>query len=316
MNIASPISEPWFALAQGPRWDVAAQRLMWVDILEEACFVGRFERDRIVVETQHQFETYVGSVVKADNGALLVAEHRQLTRVLPSAVRDTTGPINLVGRHDRFNDGVCDARGRFLVGTVSLTGTHHSQLLIQVAQDGIRVLDDDLGMSDGLAFSPDGSTMYSVDRVPGTVWRRDYDQATGATGPRALLLDLSDCAPNGLCVDELGRLWIAIWGQGQVRCYSERGELVQLISVPAPHTTSVAFAGPDLDRLVITTARAELSKPQLIDAPMSGSLFVADPGCRGLAPHRWSGLIPAPALTSIEAWSKGSTTHAALSTWS
>ncbi len=99
-------------------------------------------------------------------------------------------------------------------------------MLVQVGSEGTRVLDDDLGLSNGLAFSPDDSTLYSVDSVPGRVWRRDYDQVTGSTGERRLLLDLPDCTPDGLTVDADGQLWLAIWGRGEVRRYTPDGALL------------------------------------------------------------------------------------------
>ena len=145
------------------------------------------------------------------------------------------------------------------------------------------VLDDDLGLSNGLAFSPDGSLLYSVDSLPSrTVWVRDYDQASGAVGPRRVALELTDAVPDGLCVDASGNLWLAAWGRGQVRCYSPAGDLLDVIELPAPHTTSLAFVGPRLDQLLITTARGELSPTEQDEFPLSGSLFLARPGCIGL----------------------------------
>ncbi|GAA5143427.1 hypothetical protein GCM10023340_08820 [Nocardioides marinquilinus] len=288
------VTDARFALAEGPRWDAVTRRLLWVDILGRACFLGRLERDRLVVETRHDFDAHVGAAARADDGSLLVATGRRLTTVRPDGTRIAGEPIGLVGRRDRFNDGVCDARGRFLVGTVSLDGAHRSQRLLQVGADGVTVLDDDLGLSNGLGFSPDGATLYSVDSVPGTVWRRDYDHDTGRVGPRTRLLDLSDRTPDGLAVDEHGRLWIAIHGAGEVHRYDPRGTLAAVVAVPCPHTTSVAFAGDGLDRLVITTAFGELSDAERAAAPLSGSVFVAEPDCRGLPTFAWSGRLPVP----------------------
>jgi sugar lactone lactonase YvrE len=62
------------------------------------------------------------------------------------------------------------------------------------------------------------------------------------------------------------------------------------IRVPAPHVSSVAFAGPDLDTLVITTATQDLTEEQLTASPLSGKLFTARPGVRGLPVPPWSGV--------------------------
>jgi sugar lactone lactonase YvrE len=228
-------------------------------------------------------------VVVAEDGSILVAETDVMTAIAPDGTRTSGSPISDLEPGDRFNDGICDARGRFLAGTCSFRGVRHSQHLLQIGQGSTAVLDDDLGLSNGLAFSPDGATLYSVDSVPGRLWRRDYDQETGSTGSRELLLDLPDCTPDGLAVDVEGRLWLAIWGHGEVRCYSVNGDLLDTISVPAPHTSSVGFVGADLDRLLITTAREELTDAQLDEFPLSGSLFLAEPGTRGLPTYPWSG---------------------------
>ncbi len=93
---------------------------------------------------------------------------------------------------------------------------------MRVEHDGtITVLDDDLTLSNGLGWSPDGHTMYSVDSVPGVVWSRPYEAANGRVGRRSVLIDLAGVAPgggpDGLCVDADGMVWVAVWGVGEVR---------------------------------------------------------------------------------------------------
>ena len=289
---ARAVTAASYDLAEGPVWDRARRRLLWVDITAGLVVRGRLGPDRVDVEAEHRFAGHVGAVALADDGSLLVVETRRLTRLDPDGGRTSTGPLDAVGPHERLNDATCDARGRLLVGTLSLAGDHRAQRLLQVGPEGVRVLDDDLGLSNGLAFSPDGGTLYSVDSRPGTVWRRDYDHDTGATGPRRRLLDLRDETPDGLAVDDGGRLWVAMWGSAEVRCYDPDGGLQVSVAVPAPHVSSVAFVGDGLDRLVVTTARSELTDRQLAEHPLSGSLFVADPGRRGLPPYAWSGVLP------------------------
>jgi len=285
-----PVTAPRFTLAEGPVWD--GDRLLWVDIPEGRVLVGHLDGDVLIVDDEHRFDGHVGTAALAADGAMLVAETCSLTRVDPDGGRRSTGPIVEVGPDDRFNDGICDRAGRLLIGTLSLTGVHRDQRLLQIDKGTTTVLDDDLGLANGMAFSPDDSLLYSVDSVPGTVWVREYDHATGATGARRLLLDLSDTTPDGMTVDASGDLWIAIWGGAEVRRYSPEGSLVERLPVPAPHVSSVAFVGPGLDQLVVTTARSELSPAQLDAYPLSGSLFLTRTGATGLATHPWSGDLP------------------------
>ena len=138
-------------------------------------------------------------------------------------------------------------------------------------------------------FSPDGALLYSIDTWARRVTVRDYDAASGAAGPRRVLLELDEGYPDGMCVDTDGYLWVAVWGLGRVHRYSPEGQLVRVVEVPAPHTSSVAFAGPALDVLVITTASDELSADELARFPLSGRLFTLRPGVTGLPVPRWGG---------------------------
>jgi sugar lactone lactonase YvrE len=193
----------------------------------------------------------------------------------------------------RLNDGACDPAGAFLVGSMALDDRTGGESLVRVERDGsLTVLDDDLTLSNGLAWSPDGGLLYSIDTVPGVVWVRPYAAGTGAVGPRTAFLRFSDTSPDGMCVDAEGAAWIACWGAGEVRRFSPAGELIGVVEVAAPQVTSVAFAGPGLDRLVITTASAYLSPQRLARHPDSGRLFLADVGAVGRAPTPWAGAGP------------------------
>jgi sugar lactone lactonase YvrE len=194
------------------------------------------------------------------------------------------------GVDSRLNDGACDPAGRFLVGSMSLDDREEDERLYRVDGTGrVEVVDDGLTLSNGLAWSPDGSTLYHVDSAPGIVWSRPYDVATGAMGPRQQHLRIDDGTPDGMCMDADGRLWIAVYGLGEVRCFDPLGEQVATVEVAAPNTTSVAFVGPALDQLLITTAREGLGAAELQEQPLSGHLFLSDVGTRGVPTTAWAG---------------------------
>ncbi len=290
MSTAEQVTDPVYELAEGPVWDAPRERVLWVDILRGLVLEGRLHSGSVEVEKQHQFDSYVGATASAPDGTLVVAEHHRLTSLAPDGSRSSGPDLFVDHPDDRWNDGVCDARGRFLVGTASITGARHSQRLLRADGDTTTVLDDDLGLANGMAFSPDDSLFYSIDSVPGRQVRvREYDQDTGVVGARRPVLELTDAVPDGLCLDASGNLWLAAWGQGQVRCYTPAGDLLEVVELPAPHTTSLAFVGPELDQLLITTARGELSPAEQQEFPLSGSLFLTRPGCTGLPTHPWSG---------------------------
>lgn len=281
-----------FQLAEGPVWDAGVQRLLWVDILGGLVMEGRLA-DGLVTETaRHQFTGMVGAVAPAVDGQLLVAAQEHLVVLHRDGTRVDGPRIVPAGESRRLNDAGVDPAGRFLVGTLSLAGESRSEVLVRLEDDGrLTTVDDDLTLSNGLAWSSDGARMYSVDTLRRTVSVRD--QSTGGDAgqqTRRVHLELTDGFPDGIALDAEDHLWVAIWGAGEVRRYSPGGDLVDRVRVPAPHTSSLAFAGDDLRTLVITTARAELTADQLRDHPDSGSLFTTRVDVPGLPTTPWSGL--------------------------
>ena len=288
--LAEPLTGGPFTLAEGPVWHPSRERIHWVDIEGKQVFEGIPEKDAVVVTATHTFDARVSAVVYADDGRLLVAEETRLT-VIERDGRRTPGPDIIVdGRRSRTNDGAVDPAGRFLIGTMTLDGTPQHEVLARVEDDRtVTVLDDDLSISNGLAWTADGSTLFSVDSRSRTIYRRAYDPLGLAVGPREVAITIPDGVPDGLCLDVDGNLWVAIWGAGEIRCLTPTGDLLATVSVRAPHTSSVAFCGPSLDRLLITTARADLSADQLRAFPDSGRLFAVSVDTTGLPTTPWSG---------------------------
>lgn len=286
---AEVASDHAWQLAEGPVWDDARERVLWVDIAAGDVHIGTLDGDRVVPTSSRHVDDTVGAVVPAASGDLLVAGRRAVHLLTAEGrLTEVARPVREDERR-RFNDGACDPRGRFLVGTLSLGEPAYKESLYRLdPASGVTVLDDDLALSNGIAWSPDGSVLYTVDTTPGTVWARPYDAASGKCGRRETAFTVRDGSPDGICVDTDGNLWTAIWGGGEVRCFSPQGEILATVRVPAPHTSSVAFVGPDRDRLLITTAKDELSDADLAAYPASGHLFLADVPARGTPTFAWS----------------------------
>jgi sugar lactone lactonase YvrE len=287
---AVPASEERYGLGEGPFWDGDRSRVLWVDVNVGAVHSGDLSAERVSPNTLLQLDETVSAVVSSRRGELLVAGARRLHSVSPRGAVSPGPPILPERVASRLNDGACDGAGRFLVGSLALDDRDCEEILVRIDADGkVVVLDDDLGMSNGLGFSPRGDRLYSIDTASGTVWTRDYDTATGAFGRRDELLRVDGGKPDGLCVDGQGNLWIAMWGAGHVRCYSASGDHLAVVEVDAPNTTSVAFVGASLDVLLITTASEQLSQAQRARYPDSGRLFTARVGVSGLPVPNWSG---------------------------
>jgi sugar lactone lactonase YvrE len=274
-------------LGEGPTWDLQGGVVRWVDVdrghLWEATFDGgELGAPRLAVECG----ATLGAAVHAEDGGLLLARTRHLEH--RDAAGTTLGSVRLVaeGVASRLNDGACDPAGRYLVGSLAQDGRTGGERLWRLEHDGtVIVVDDDLTLSNGLGWSPDGSSMYQVDTVPGTLYVRDYDVGSGTVGPRRALVEIRDASPDGLTVDAEGNVWVAIWGAGELRCFSPAGRLLQVVQTGAPLTTSCAFAGPDLDVLVVTTAgKAEDGVRQ---TDRGGALLALRPGVVGRATTAW-----------------------------
>ncbi|GAA3636716.1 SMP-30/gluconolactonase/LRE family protein [Kineosporia mesophila] len=266
-------------LGEGPMWDAEREIVRWVDIEGGRVWEG-LDSPRVVLKR----EPTLGAVIHSEAGDLLLARQRGLEHV--DVPGDVVATVTLVpdGVNSRLNDGKCDPAGRFLVGSMALDDRRGSERLWRLEHDGgLTVLDDDLSLSNGLGWSPDGATMYQVDTVPGMIWRRTYDPDTGAAGRRHLLVAMGGA--DGLTVDAAGNLWVAVWGAGQVRVLSPRGVLLEEFDTGAPLTTSCAFTGPDLDLLVVTTADRTVAGVPRSDR--AGSVLTLRTTHRGLPTTPW-----------------------------
>lgn len=253
--------------------------------------VGTLDADGTIQIVQRiRVQGSVGAVAVAVDGELLIANSTRLLRCAPKGSPELW--VNLLPDDGtrQLNDGAADPAGRFVVGSLSLAGPSQLERLFVVETDGsFHPLDTDLTLSNGLAWTADGRRMYSVDTLRRRIEVRRYDPPSGDTGERALFVELHDGYPDGICLDVEEHLWVAVWGLGQLHRYAPDGSLDRVIDVPAPHTSSLAFAGLDRRTLVITTASDGLSARQLEDFPDSGRLFTIEPGVAGAPRALWAG---------------------------
>ncbi|MEV4114729.1 SMP-30/gluconolactonase/LRE family protein [Nonomuraea sp. NPDC049695] len=279
---ATPASAEVYALGESPVWDPVRKRLLWVDIVAGTVHEGMLDEGKVTATVRHAVDTTVGAVAVSADGDLIVAGQATLIRLGTDGSRAELARVLPAGIRSRLNDGGVDPVGRFLVGSLAQDDRHGQEVLVRLDSTGVTFLDTDLVLSNGLAWTDD--RLYNVDTVPGTIWVRDYDPDTGNTGPRREAFRVTDGKPDGMCADADGNLWIANWGRGRVECRTPVGDLLHTVETGAPHTSSVCFAGPDLDTLVITTSIQHLPEP----APHDGRLFTAKVGVRGLPTSYWS----------------------------
>jgi sugar lactone lactonase YvrE len=286
---ARVLSPQAYALGEGIVWDDRDGDLWWVDALAGDIYNAAFDGTTVSTPERIHIDSTVGAICLADSDELIVAGNKQVWLVERDGSHPRPGPplpVDLDGR--RLNDAACDPVGRFLVGSVSVSEPKEGNSLMTVAAtERARVLRKDVAVSNGLAWSPAGSTLYFIDSRPGIVWMCDYEARTGEASGWREGFRITDGTPDGLTVDADGSLWIALWGAGQVRRYAPSGEIQTIAHVDAPHTSCPVLAGPEMRTLVISTARYGLGPEELERWPDSGKLFACEVTQRGLPRNRW-----------------------------
>lgn len=193
----------------------------------------------------------------------------------------------------RFNDGRCDRQGRFLAGTMLMNmaaGASVGCIYSYQKDSGLKMLLDGFITPNGMAFSPDGRTMYLSDSHHSvqSVWAFDYDTETGTPSNRRLFVDMTSLPgrPDGAAIDEEGCYWICGNDAGLVHRFTPAGKLDRSLAVPVKKPAMCAFGGAGLDTLFVTSIRPD--GVDLSDQPLAGGVFALRPGVRGLPEPQFS----------------------------
>jgi sugar lactone lactonase YvrE len=270
-------------LGEGPTWDAAAGRLLWIDILRSRVHTYDPATGRRTVRTTEQ---HVGAVKPRAGGGLVLN------------LRDGVGLTDEAGgfrwlHHEpvpgrRGNDAAVAPDGSLWAGTMRYDEARGGGTLSRVAGDGTaETVLDDVTVSNGTGWSPDGRLMYYVDTPTRRIDVFDYDAASGRVSGRRPLATVEEGAgfPDGLTVDADGCVWVALWDGAAVRRYTPSGALDRVVPLPVPRVTACAFGGAGLTDLYVTTARVGLTPAP----PPAGSLLVLPDAGKGLPQPPFAG---------------------------
>ncbi len=233
-----------------------------------------------------------GAVVLTEDGRLLIALHDRFVFSDRSGENQTVVEgFRADGTVLRFNDGKVDPWGRFLAGTMDRAETKPNGTLYMLNPDqSVVPLVENVSISNGLAWTADGTTLYYIDTPTRRIDAFHVDPGTGALSGRRVVVEVEDGSPDGMTIDDEGCLWVAIWDGGRVDRYGPDGRLLEVLRVPeGGHVTSAAFGGPGMSTLFVTTARAGLSAGDLASAPHAGDLFAYDAAVTGPVSNRFVG---------------------------
>lgn len=272
-----------------PVWSVAEQRLFWVD--QEAHRLNAFDPATGQNEAW-QMPAHVSSFAIRGAGEPIVVALRTGLFDFDRANGDLTAiaapPPYPVETH-RYNDGRCDRQGRYIIGSVDLsffeTKVPGRAAVYRLDSHGLTPIVRNISCSNGIAFSPNGQTMYLADSPAAKVYAFDYDVTTGTPSNQRVFVERArtDGIFDGAEVDSAGGYWVCLLMKGAVARYTPHGRLDREIPVPVLQPTKVAFGGPHLATLYLTTAgHRHIPGDQGMGA-QAGGIFAIETGFCGIA---------------------------------
>jgi sugar lactone lactonase YvrE len=282
------IADVHAVLGEGPVWVDREAALYWLDIKGRKIF--RLDGQEQLTEWPTPMR--VGSIAPRKQGGFIAGTEAGLAKIDLDANRfevfanpEKELPTN------RFNDGKVDRQGRFWAGTMDDQEKQASGTLYRIGSElAVSAADRGYKVTNGPAFSPDGTIMYHNDSARQVTYRFEV-QPDGSLEERTIFLQFKEGEgyPDGMTVDSEACLWIAFWDGWCVRRYSPQGEWLETVKVPVARPTSCSFGGADLDRLYITSASIGLDEQAREMQPNAGGLFMLIPGVRGLADVPFAG---------------------------
>jgi gluconolactonase len=289
-------------LGEGPHWNAEKEEMLYVDIFGKGVL-------RYVPKTGECYKVTVdaGPVslvcpVEGDPNKYIITIERDV-QVMEwdgkSEKPTSLKKLYTVDDHcktNRINDGKCDSKGRLWAGTMGYEPAP-GQLdpkkgtLYTFDLDGqVKKHFDQIDIANGLCWTKDNKTMYYIDSFSFRVDAFDYDAETGTIANRRPAFDFKanneHGIPDGMTIDENGHLWIAVFdGKKVIHVDPLAGKKIGQLDFPTKNVTSVAFGGPNLDVMYVTSAEHFLSKEELAEQKDAGALFeVRGLGVKGLAP--------------------------------
>ena len=193
----------------------------------------------------------------------------------------------------RCNDIAVDRKGRLWIGTMNQKDLNAGTGSLWRLDPDLKLhkMDTGFAVPNGIGISPDDKTLYVTDMFHGKIVAYDLDvDAAKIANKRDFVAVPQDAGiPDGLIVDAEGFIWSAHWGGWRVTRYAPDGKIDREIRLPVANVTCMAFGGPQLDQLFMTTASVFLSDEERAQQPQAGDLFVATPGVKGRLEPQFAG---------------------------
>jgi sugar lactone lactonase YvrE len=267
-------------LGEAPIWDPHRSELIVVNIFGREIHRLAHSPEGWSVRESIPTDTDVGAAIPLSDGSLVSVEAQGFMHHSGGNTERICAVPGVNSSDFRANDAKIGPDGRIYVGVLDYDLTVGAGSLWAVHRSGESEL-----LLEGLTI-PNG-----MDWWKGTLWFVNGPEPkiqAYTTTDKGLVPTRhipTDAIPDGLTIDSEGNIWVALWGQGRVDCFSQEGELLSQVRVPAAQPTSVALCGPTLTTLAITTATYQLTEEQLLATPEAGSVFFTEVPTKGLEFH-------------------------------
>lgn len=274
------------ALGEGPLWSQERDALYWLDQRRQT--LNRFDPISGANRAWH-LDARPGSFTLCEGGLLIAANLGFYRFDFAKEVFEFICDAPFDPAIFRFNDGKADRQGRFWVGSILVKFEHHGvPRASYYCYDAGKITAGITGVQtpNGTGFSPDGTIMYRAESMRRAILAHDYAPLTATPSNERVIAEMPEGfgIPDGGTVDEEGGLWFAVpFGEtGKIARFTPDGRLDLHFDVPVLAPTMVAFGGPDMATLFITSGRIEdlMDRPH---SPLGGDIFAVETGFRGIA---------------------------------
>jgi sugar lactone lactonase YvrE len=275
---------------ESPLWDDKQKVLYWVDIPGKTinCFDPSTRSNQ-----SWNMDEEVGSIALRENGGLIAGMRSGFAFIdMPSANVTYIADPEPDHPENRLNDGRCDRSGRFWVGSMHVPKSRSDASLYRLdANLSYQKLTNNLIVSNGLGFSPDGTRMYHSDSRQSTIWCYDYDSSEGTPHNKRVFAKLTpqQGRPDGAAVDSEGFYWSCCYAGGRLIRFAPDGSIDREISLPVINVTMCAFGGHGYEDLYVTTAAEHMTEEERLRYPNAGGLFLLHTGVKGVPETRFKG---------------------------
>ena len=272
-------------LGEGPLYKENENSLYWSDIKDKRIY--KYDLNSKTLE-HFQFKKTIGSFVFTSENKLLATtnEGYEYLDLKTKEITSLTNPEHEL-INNRFNDGKCDAKGRYFAGTMDNNEEKITGSLYCLDKNICEKKEKDLFISNGLGWNKNSSKFYLTDSPKRVIYVYDYDLETSTMSNKQIFVRIKDedGYPDGLCLDEEDYIWSAHWAGSKITRYKPDGSIDKIIELPVPNVTSCCFGGKDFKTLFITSAQKGLSKEELLAFPLSGNTFILETNVKGQKPN-------------------------------